>query len=74
MQYTMPEAGDVSLKIYNSLGILVKVLVEGTRDAGSHTEQWDATGQPSGIYYYILNADTGKYTFHQSGKLILKRQ
>ena len=74
MQYTMPEAGDVSLKIYNSLGMLVKVLVEGSRDAGSYTEQWDATSQPSGIYYYILDANTGRDTFHQSGKLILKRQ
>jgi hypothetical protein len=74
LRYTLPEACEVNLKIYNSLGMLVRVLKEGSREAGSHTDQWDATDQPSGIYYYILEVDTGDELLQQSGKLILKRQ
>ena len=74
LRYTLPEDCEVNLKIYNSLGMLVRVLKEGSREAGSHTDQWDATDQPSGIYYYILEVDTGDELLQQSGKLILKRQ
>jgi hypothetical protein len=44
-------------------------LVSGHRDAGTHTVQWDAVGQPSGVYFYRLQA--GEFT--ETRKLLLLR-
>ncbi|MCJ7576992.1 MAG: T9SS type A sorting domain-containing protein, partial [candidate division Zixibacteria bacterium] len=50
-----------TLKIYNILGQLVKVLVDEEKVAGAYTTYWDGkdqNGQPvsSGIYFYKLEA------------------
>ncbi len=62
ISYQLPEQSDVTLKIHNVRGQLVKELVHGVQDAGIHTVQWngkDAAGQTvsSGIYLYILETD-----------------
>lgn len=72
ISYNLPQPGQVNLKIYNSLGTLVKVVTDEERSAGRHTEKWEADGQSSGIYYYILEGQTGGHTFSRTGKLILE--
>jgi hypothetical protein len=57
--FNLPEAGDVSLKIYNIAGQLVEVLVDRYMEGGSHIVEWDASlaGQAalsSGIYFCRL--------------------
>ena len=49
-------SGNISLKIYNVKGQLVKTLFAGTKTPGYHTFTWDATndyGTPvsTGIYF-----------------------
>ena len=46
----------VSLKIFNSIGQEVAVLINQVVSAGNHEVQFDATGLPSGLYFYTLNA------------------
>jgi len=49
----------VSLKIYNILGQSVLTLVDGFIPAGTHQTTFDASGLPSGMYIYRLEA--GEY-------------
>jgi hypothetical protein len=67
IRFSIPTAGDVSLKIFNLLGERVATLVSGNKDAGTHTVQWDATGQPSGVYFYRLQAGD----FSETRRLVL---
>lgn len=55
--YSIPESGNISLRVYNLLGQVVMTLHEGHQHAGTHTLTFDGTGVPSGMYLYRLTAD-----------------
>jgi hypothetical protein len=69
IQYAVGKSGLVSLTVYDLLGRVVAVLVDGERPAGIHSVLWDASAQTSGVYFYRLQADT----FIDTKKLILLR-
>jgi hypothetical protein len=46
----------VRLTVYDLLGREAAVLVDGALPAGRHSARWDASGMPSGVYYYTLEA------------------
>jgi len=56
ISYTLAVDAEVSLKIYNVLGREVAELSHGHRNAGEHSVTWDASGQPSGIYFARLSS------------------
>ena len=61
IQYTVPYQSEVSLVVYNSLGQVVKALVNGNESSGLHTVSWNGTNEAgqkvtSGIYFYKLSA------------------
>ena len=61
IQYSLPQAGPVSLKIYDMAGQVVRHLVEQDQVAGSHQAVWDGldkAGAPTanGVYLYELRA------------------
>ena len=63
IRYTLVEASDVRLTIYNALGQEVRALVNATQSAGVQSVQWDgrdALGKlvASGLYIYRLEAGT----------------
>ncbi len=58
IEYALPAAGRVTLKVYDALGREVVTLVEGMQTAGSHTATFDATSLPSGTYFYRIGAGT----------------
>ncbi|MEE8576052.1 MAG: T9SS type A sorting domain-containing protein [candidate division Zixibacteria bacterium] len=64
--FTMPEAGDYSIDIYNVLGQRVESM-SGTVGAGPQTQLWDASGNASGVYFYKLT--TGKHS--ETKKMVL---
>lgn len=72
IRFTLPENQRVELKIYNSLGQLVKTLANAPYEAGQHIVTWNATDDSgarvsSGIYIYQLQA--GKFV--QTKKMLL---
>jgi hypothetical protein len=67
IRYDVPQAGLVSVKVFNILGQEVATLAHGTIPAGSHIISWDASHLPSGIYFCILEARD----FTQVQKLVL---
>ncbi|MCB2206021.1 hypothetical protein KQI65_14870, partial [bacterium] len=46
----------VTLEVYNALGAKVATLVDGVQEAGSYQAQLNATGLPTGLYYYTMRA------------------
>ncbi len=65
---------NVSLRIYDAAGRLVRVLAEGARPAGNYSEFWDGRDSrgaavASGIYFYRLTAGT----FTETRKMALLR-
>ena len=50
--YTLPERGNVSLKVFDLLGGEVAQLVNGEIEAGSYDISFNAANLPSGIYFY----------------------
>jgi hypothetical protein len=48
--------GLVSLKVFDVLGREVATLVNEVRSPGTYTVRWDGSGQPSGVYFYRLQA------------------
>ncbi len=54
IQYSLPVATHVSLKVYDMVGRQVKVLVNEFKTSGSHIVDFDATGLASGLYAYRL--------------------
>ena len=67
ISYSLPQKGEVVLKIYNSLGQEVKTLVNDFKEKGIHKVNFDASDLPSGVYIYSIQAND----FHQSKKMIL---
>lgn len=58
VRYALPAAGEVSIKVYNSLGQEVLTLVDGVKEAGNHSISFDAATYKltSGVYFYRLSA------------------
>ncbi|MTI87368.1 MAG: T9SS type A sorting domain-containing protein [Balneolaceae bacterium] len=56
ISFNLPEAGLVSLKVYNMLGQEVVQLVNERMGAGLKTVQFNASGLSSGMYIYRLKA------------------
>lgn len=67
IEYQLPRAGSISLRIHDAAGRMVKELVSGPMEAGKHTVEWrrdDAQGRPvaAGTYFYVLDADGQELT------------
>jgi hypothetical protein len=61
IEYQLPEAGRVSLKIYDLVGREVRTLVNEEKPAGYHRVRWDGKNEygqvlPAGIYFVRMNA------------------
>ena len=65
--FTLDQTADVNLSIYNMLGQKVRTLTNGSKNAGTHTLQWnglDEMGQnvSTGIYLYRLTSGSKSIT------------
>ncbi len=54
--YSVPAAGNVSLKVYNIVGQEVATLVNGVHAAGEYRAAFNASSLSSGVYFYRLEA------------------
>ncbi|UCE19657.1 MAG: T9SS type A sorting domain-containing protein, partial [Gemmatimonadota bacterium] len=62
IEYALPEAAKVRVEVYNVLGQVVDVLVDGNQEAGFQKVVWDASDMASGIYFYRIRANDFKST------------
>jgi len=77
IQFGLPEASNVSLKIYDVLGREVATLVNENLSPGYFNYSWHAGGLASGMYIYRITAlslnGEKKQVFNQVKKLLLLR-
>jgi hypothetical protein len=71
INYSIPAAGQVNLKIYNLLGSEVAVLVDEYKEAGNYSSEFSTedlkNGLGSGVYIYTLKAGS----FTQTRKMVV---
>jgi len=68
IEFSVPESGFVTLKIFNMLGHEVTTLVSKNILPGTYRYLWNAAGFASGVYFYSLETSNG---FFQTQKLVL---
>ncbi len=56
INFSIPKQSNVSLKVYDVLGRLVKEIINGVLESGSHSVVFNAENFASGIYYYRLES------------------
>lgn len=69
IEFSVPKAGFVSLKVFNIIGEEVATLISQEIRAGTFSTQWDASHVASGVYFYRLQTGADVVT----RKLILAR-
>jgi len=67
INFSLPNSTYVTLRVYDINGREVTTLVNGYREAGSHSVTFDGSGLSSGIYIYCLEANNHT----ASGKMML---
>jgi len=72
--YSMPEAGNVTLRVYNILGDEVAVLVNNVaQTANTYTVQFDASNLVAGVYTYKIEVKGESKDFVKSGKMVMTK-
>lgn len=56
ISFTLPEASNVSIKIYNAMGSEIITVLDEYRGSGEHNVSWDPAGLESGMYVYTISA------------------
>jgi len=69
IRFTLSHPARVEIGVYDTAGRRVATLFRGDRPAGPHAVSWDATGLPSGAYYYEMRAGDQRAT----GRMMLVR-
>ncbi|MCX6150665.1 MAG: T9SS type A sorting domain-containing protein, partial [Ignavibacteriales bacterium] len=57
IEYQLPKAGFVTVKVYNALGKEVATLVNDRKDEGKYFVEFNGTDLSSGIYFCELRAN-----------------
>jgi hypothetical protein len=69
IKFQLPISSRVRVTVHDILGREISTLTDHTMPAGEHQLSWDASDQPSGIYYYKMEA--GNFT--QTRKMVLMK-
>ncbi len=67
IKYTLPQASDVTVDIFDLLGRRVETLMQGEQQAGYNQIIWNADDKSSGMYFYRIQA--GDYA--ETKKMVL---
>jgi len=71
INYEIPFDALVKLTVFDNLGREVKTLVNEHVIAGYYKADFNASGLPSGVYFYRLNAVSGSQNFEKIYKMML---
>ncbi len=58
IRFSIPRSENVSLIVYDVMGKEVEILLDGYKNAGTYLISFNASGFPSGVYYYKLKTST----------------
>lgn len=67
IKFDIPKSGFVKIVIYDLLGREITQLVNQQMQPGSYSVDWDASNNPSGVYFYSI--ETGN--FKETRKMVL---
>jgi len=56
ISFSVPEAGNVSIDVFNVAGQKVDTIASEFMSAGSHSVTWNASGLSAGVYFYTVKA------------------
>lgn len=56
--YNLPVSADVTVRVYNLLGQEVRTLVDGVQNKGRYDIKFDGSALASGMYIYVIEANT----------------
>ena len=62
ISFSVPRQSHVKIEVFNVLGQVVTTLSDGTLPAGNHEVIWDASTNPSGVYFYRVSWSGGSQT------------
>ncbi|MBU4446739.1 T9SS type A sorting domain-containing protein [bacterium] len=70
IEYTLPQSGLVTIKVFNILGQNVETLINRHQTSGTYRVQFDAKNLSSGVYFYMLEVQTNSVkSFKQVQKM-----
>ena len=67
IRFSLPKASDIKIKVYNTIGQEVAVLLDERKPAGTHVVDFDGSNLGSGVYFYKIEASS----FQQVKKMLL---
>jgi hypothetical protein len=62
IEYSIPQSGHVTLKVFNYLGQEMVTLFNNYQEAGNYVATFDGTKLPSGVYFYRLESNNVSLT------------
>lgn len=68
-EFRIADFGFVNLTIYDAMGRVIETLQNGELKPGVYKAEWNASGYPSGVYFYKLSAGS----FTETNKMILAK-
>ncbi len=69
ISYALPSPERVRIEVFNTIGQVVRVLVDRTQEAGRYSEVFDASGLPNGAYFYRLTTQS----YQRTHKMLIVR-
>jgi len=69
IDFFIPKRSFITLKVFDILGREITTLVKTELEQGNHSEKWDASNYPSGVYFYSLHSEN----FRETKKLLLQK-
>jgi len=73
LEFSIPHAGSVSLKIYDMQGREVAVLVNEVKPAGNYKIIFNGSNLSSGVYFYKLELNANGQTLNKVMKMLLTK-
>lgn len=56
--FSLPESSNLLIELFQSNGILLKILSDRTYEAGNHQLEWNSGSLPSGMYFIKLTSNS----------------
>lgn len=76
IKFSLPQSGQVVLRIYDTLGKELATLINRTLAAGHYKAEWDAENFPAGVYFYRLSVtgeNGGETSYIETKKMVLAK-